>query len=55
MVLVEKGLPIELDQDGNYSLKDIAEGEYHLDIYYNDKVLKRQKIQVPAPDYDIEV
>jgi hypothetical protein len=55
MVLVEKGLPIELDKDGNYSLKDIAEGEYHLDIYYNDKVLKRQKIQVPAPDYDIEV
>lgn len=55
MVLVEKGLPIELDKDGNYSLKDIAEGEYHLDVYYNDKVLKRQKIRVPAPDYDIEV
>lgn len=55
LVLVEKGLPIELDKDGNYSLVDIAEGEYHLDIYYNNKVLKRQKIQVPAPDYDIEV
>jgi len=55
IVLVEKGLPIELDKDGNYSLKDIAEGEYHLDIFYNNKVLKRQKIQVPAPDYDIEV
>jgi hypothetical protein len=55
MVLVEKGLPIELDKDGNYSLKDITEGEYHLDVYYNDKVLKRHKLQVPAPDYDIEV
>ena len=55
MVLVEKGLPIELDKDGNYSLKDIAEGEYHLDVYFNQKVIKRQVIQVPAPDYDIEV
>lgn len=54
-VLVEKGLPIELDKDGNYSLHNIMEGEYHLDILFNGKVLKRQVIQVPASDYDIEV
>lgn len=54
-VLVEKGLPVELDEDGNYSLHNITEGQYHLDILFNSKVLKRQVIQVPAPDYDIEV
>jgi len=54
-VLVEKGRPVEIDDDGNYSLHDIEEGEYHLDILFNGKVLKRQKIQVPAESYDIEV
>lgn len=55
VVLVEKGLPIELDEEGNYSLHDIAEGEYHLDIQFNGKTLKRQKIKVPSKNYDIEV
>jgi hypothetical protein len=54
-VLVEKGLPVEIDEEGNYSLHDIAEGEYHLDILFNGKTLKRQVIKIPSPNYDIEV
>lgn len=55
-ILVEKQLPIELDADGKFSLHGIVEGEYHLDILFNQKVLKRQKILVPAPDgYEIQV
>jgi hypothetical protein len=54
-VLVEMGLPVEIDEEGNYSLHDIAEGEYHLDILFNGKTLKRQTIKIPSPNYDIEV
>ncbi len=55
VVLVEKNLPIDLDVSGKFVLPNIVEGEYHLDILFNKKVLKRQKIQVPAPDYEIQV
>ena len=55
-ILVEKQAPLTIDAQGNYSLHGIVEGEYHIDILYNKKVLKRQKILVPAPDgYDIQV
>lgn len=55
LFLVEKGLPVELDKDGRFSLQDIAEGVYHLDVLFNGKVMKRQVIQVPSSNYDIEV
>lgn len=55
VVLVEKQLPIEVKDDGRFSLNKLDEGEYHLDILYNKKVLKRQKICVPGSDYDIQV
>ncbi|MEA2008589.1 MAG: hypothetical protein U9O54_05675, partial [Chloroflexota bacterium] len=55
VVLVEKQLPVELDEEGKFSLPSIEEGEYHLDILFNDKVLKRQKFQVPSENYDIEI
>ena len=55
-VLVEKQAPLSIDAGGNFSLHGIVEGEYHIDILFNKKVLKRQKILVPAPDgYDIQV
>jgi len=55
VVLVEKQLPIKVREDGKFSLHKLAQGEYHLDILYNKKVLKRQKISVPGPDCEIQV
>lgn len=55
VVLVERKLPVQLDENGKFALHGLVEGEYHLDILLNQKVLKRQKIQVPAADYDIQV
>jgi len=56
VVLVEKQLPIELDAEGRFSVSSITEGEYHLDILFNKKVLKHQKILVPSPGgFDIVV
>jgi hypothetical protein len=55
LVLVEKSLPVQVGEDGQYALQKVLEGEYHLDVLFNKKVLKRQKIQVPGADYDILV
>lgn len=55
LVLVEKQTQVDLTDEGNFVLHGVAEGDYHLDILYNKKVLKRQKIHVPAPNYEISV
>jgi hypothetical protein len=55
LVLVEKQTQVDLTDEGNFVLHGVAEGDYHLDILYNKKVLKRQKIHVPAPNYEITV
>jgi hypothetical protein len=55
LLLVEKQEPIELREGGRFALQRLAEGEYHLDILLNKKVIKRQKIRVPSEDYDIQV
>lgn len=55
LILVEKQQTIELSAEGKFSIQNLSEGEYHLDILYNKKILKRQKITVPAQDYDIQL
>jgi hypothetical protein len=55
IVLVEKQTQVDLSDEGNFVLHGVVEGDYHLDILYNKKVLKRQKIHVPAPNYEISV
>jgi hypothetical protein len=55
IVLVEKNITLPINEEGKYAINKVLEGEYHLDILYNKKVIKRQKIQVPGPDYDILV
>jgi hypothetical protein len=55
MILVEKQLPVQIKDDGNFSLHKLTEGEYHFDILFNNKVIKRQKISVPGTSYDIQV
>ena len=53
--LVEKDEEVELSDEGKFVLQSLSEGEYHLDILHNEKVLKRQKIIVPADNYDFQV
>jgi len=55
VLLVEKGVTVDLDDEAHYKLTDIVEGKYNLDVLVNGKVLKRQKIDVPSSNYDIEV
>jgi len=55
IVLVEKQEDIKISDEGGYTLQKIEDGEYHLDILFNEKVLKRQKIVVPSENYDIQL
>lgn len=55
VVLVEKQLPIELKEGGRFALSGLSEGEYHVDILFNKKTIKRQKIRVPGDEYEIQV
>lgn len=55
LILVETQQPVEISDKGEYALHKIADGEYHLDILLNQKVLKRHKLVVPAKNYDIQL
>ncbi len=55
LILVERQAPIEINQEGKYTIQNLTEGEYHLDVLYNKKILKRHKITVPAQNYDIQL
>jgi hypothetical protein len=55
MLLVEKQEEINISEEGGYILQKVEDGEYHLDIMFNGKVLKRQKIVIPSKSYDIQL
>ncbi len=55
LVMVENQLVLPLDAKGRFAIHNIMEGDYHLDIIYNQKVLKRQLLKVPSASYDFTV
>jgi hypothetical protein len=55
LILVENQTSLPLDAEGRFAIHNISEGEFHLDVLFNQKVLKRQIIKIPAPNYDIHV
>lgn len=55
LMLVEGQIPVPLDTEGRYAIHNIQEGEYHLDVFFNQKVLKRHVLKVPSENYDIQV
>jgi len=55
MALAETGQDIDIQEDGVFGIPRLNEGEYHLDIRYNDRVLRREKILVPSAKYEIVV
>ena len=55
MILTETGKPIDIEEDGRFAVHRLSQGEYHLEILFNERVLRREKIVVPSAQYDIEV
>lgn len=55
LVLVETGGEIEINEDGNFKIGYLREGDYNLNVIVNGRVLKRQTLQVPSINYDIKL
>ena len=53
--LPEKDLTCPVEEDGRFAFSALETGTYTLDILFNSKVIKRDKIQVPSPNYDVDV
>ncbi len=58
MTLVERGQEIpfqEEEEEGRFVIGKLRAGDYTLEVASNGRTLKRHKITVPAPDYELEV
>lgn len=55
LILAESGKSINLTESGEFALTRLGEGEYHLEVSANGRLLKRQKIVVPSVVYDFEL
>ena len=55
LILAESGKTIHLTESGEFALTRLDEGEYHLEVSANGRLLKRQKIVVPSAVYDFEL
>lgn len=55
LVLAESGREISVDENGDFRILRLSEGAYHLDIVFNERVLRREKINVPADKVEITV
>jgi hypothetical protein len=55
MTLVERGLQIPLQEEGQFAINGLRAGEYTLEIASNGDRLKQAKITVPSPDFDVTV
>lgn len=58
LTLIERGLevPIQIEEDeGRFTIGKLRAGDYTLEVAADGRTLKRHKITVPAPDYELEV
>jgi len=55
LTLVERGLDVPIQEEGQFSINGLRAGDYTLEVAANGRALKRSKITVPAPDYELKV
>ena len=55
LTLVERGLDIPIQEEGQFAISKLRAGVYTLEVAANGQVLTRSKITVPAPDYELTV
>jgi len=55
LTLLERGLDVPVQADGQFIIGNLEEGEYTLEVSGEGRKPSRQKITVPAEDYDIEL
>ncbi|HRV95753.1 MAG TPA: Pvc16 family protein [Anaerolineae bacterium] len=55
VVLVERGIEVPLQPEGRFSIGNLKEGNYTLEVSTQGKKPRQYKIKVPSPDYDFEI
>lgn len=55
LTLVERGLDVEMDEEGCFAIGRLQAGDYTLEIARNGQILKKARITVPSPDYELKV
>lgn len=55
LTLVERGLDVSIQEEGQFAINGLRAGEYTLLVASDGQTLKRSKVVVPAPDYELEV
>jgi hypothetical protein len=55
LTLVERGLDVPIQEEGQFAVSRLRAGDYTLEVAANGRTLKRSKITVPSPDYELEV
>jgi hypothetical protein len=55
LTLVERGLDVPIQEDGQFAIARLQAGDYTLEVASNGQTLKRFPISVPSPDYELEV
>jgi hypothetical protein len=55
LVLHESGQEFFPDREGEFRITRLQEGEYHLDILVNGRLVKQQKLRVPSTYVEIEI
>jgi hypothetical protein len=53
--LVERGIVVPIQDEGQFAIGNLQAGDYTLEIKVNGGKPKRHSITVPAPDYTLEV
>jgi hypothetical protein len=55
LTLVERGLDVPIQEEGRFAIPGLRAGAYTLEVAANGRTLKRSDINVPAPDYELQV
>jgi len=55
LTLVERGLDVPIKEEGQFSINGLRAGDYTLEVATDGRSLKRSKITVPAPDYELNI
>lgn len=55
VLLLERGVEVEVGPDGRFSISQLAGGQYTLEVSLDGKGPQRFTITVPAPDYELEL
>lgn len=55
LTLVERGLDVPLQAEGRFVISRVEAGEYTLEARFDEGEPRRYKINVPSPDYDLEL